>query len=83
MQCRFCQQPIYITESSLDVNGLTTYLRGKYRHIKDDAMYCVKELIPLTAPKPQCHICKTETSEHEMFCSASGLPPARARRAIR
>lgn len=79
--CKFCEQPIYETELEETYPGIWIHMRGKHLHIKDDAWACEKKLINKDNPNyeiPKCHICKTETNKHGMFCSACGYPPFHA-----
>lgn len=82
MICKFCQQPIYETETRIFTSWphperRITWDRGKWRHIKDDAWACVPEEINTVHPlyeHPHCHVCKVTMPPHESICSAAGPP---------
>ena len=78
MKCVFCGQPVYETESYVGHRGARMWARGRYLHVKEDAWYCDKAEILPTAPLPECHICKTTTAQHGLYCSAAGEPPRHA-----
>ena len=78
MICKYCEQPIYETEQT-EVYGGKVYMRGKYRHIENDAWDCkqVNKNNPYYE-NPRCSICKTETNKHSPICSVCGIPKAHA-----
>ena len=69
LTCKFCKQPIYST----------SFVRGLWRHVFEDAFHCDESKISPDVPKPKCHICGTETDIHGPFCSAAGTPRHRAK----
>ena len=84
LKCKFCEQPIYITEQTAGAYGRLIHMRGKYRHVKDDAWACVEAQINPNNPHyelPKCLICgmtRTVDKKHSQYCSASGPPPYHA-----
>lgn len=77
MICKFCHQAIYETETSPGANG-PVHMRGKFRHVEEDALYCHDIEIRPDAPKPTCHVCGVEEPPHKGGCSFSDKPRAMA-----
>jgi len=78
LSCRFCGQEIYETETTPGVNG-PVHMRGKFRHVEEDALHCNEISILPNAPKPTCNVCGTDGASHKVFCSFAGKPRAKAK----